>query len=120
MSSSLRPWGAKTNFMFGLNAVLTRLWKGDCSRDFRGFEMDVDEAGLEGPDSELVSFGGSGLVFVSSVRAGRAVVTTGLSIDDDVARLPRLAQFAPAGNAEVSVPPAGLSGEVSGAAAARG
>lgn len=81
--------------------------------------MDVDEAGLDGPDSEL-AFGGSGLVFVSSLCAGRAVVTTGLSIDDDVARLPRLAQFAPAGNAELSVPPAGLSGEGSGAAAATG
>jgi hypothetical protein len=106
----------KLNFIFGLNATLSKLWNADCSRVLRTFEVDADEEGREGAESELVSLigftmEGSSSVFSLLDCVGTVFVTMGLATEDDVARLPRLAQFAPAGSAEESGPPVGLVGE---------
>ena len=116
MSASLSPAVEKVNRMLGLNAVLSRLSKADCSRVFFVFlDTDAEDEGLEGADSELASlldfaFDASPLVF-SFECAGMVFVTTGLAIEDDVARLPLLAHPAPGGKAEPSA--LGLPGVVS-------
>ncbi len=117
ISSSLKPAVEKLKRIFGLNAILRRLSNAACSRDFFGFRMlDADDVGREDGASELTSlldfaFDVSPADFVSLGWAGTVLVTTGLSIDEEVALLPRRAQLAPAGSADASPP--GLPGEVS-------
>lgn len=93
--------------MLELNAVLSTFSNANCSIDFFGFVvLDATDEGRVEAGSELVSL--VDLLFVESPGGlsfdctGTVFVTTGLSTEDDTAKLPRRAHPAPGGSAELS------------------
>lgn len=125
-SNSLRPFGAKPHFKSGLKAVFIKYVNDELSTlGFRGgLAADAADCGRVEASSEVESFRDRVLLDSAPTLVGAADVTIGLAFDDAVVRLSLrtlLAQFAPAGSAELSPElSVGLVGTFSCVAAAMG